>query len=203
MRHRAAACKLGAMSDANKRDPGGRSGIHADDQKPQAAARPSARPTARPASKPAAKPATRQSGSAKRRPAATGQSAAPADLDMASADQGVAAIEWGVEPIKPGAKPKRQRKATEPKRQRQAKEPRQQRLPAEPKQQQQPALKSPPQSPLPNRQREGIATYGRSEEAGRHDLVNILGWSLVALASAVLIAVIVAAVYILRVMFAS
>ena len=130
---------------------------------------------------------------------------------MASADQGVAAIEWGVEPIKRGAKPKRQRKVTEPKRQpaaepkrqRQAKEPRQQRLPAEPKQQPSPALKSPPQSPLPNRQREGIATYGRSEEAGRHDLVNILGWSLVGLASAVLIAVIVAAVYVLRIMFAS
>ena len=196
MRHRAAACRLGHMSDAKKRDPGGRSGIHADDQRPPAAARPSARPAARPASKPAAKPVTRRSSSAKRRPSSAGQGAAPADLDMASADQGVAAIEWGVEPIKRGAKPKRQREAVEPK---------QQRPPAEPKQQ--PSLS-------PKRQRPDIATYGRNEEADRRNLarlwgwlrlnrVDIMGWFLVALASAVLIAVIVIAVYFLRWAFAS
>jgi hypothetical protein len=122
--------------------------------------------------------------------------------------------------IEPGVKPKRQRKAAEPKRQRQATEPKRQRQPKEPKQrrpkeprqhrrsaeseqQPSPALESPPQSPAPKRQREGIVTYGRSEKTGRYDLVNVLGWFMVALASAVLIAVIVAAVYILRVLFAS
>ena len=209
MRQRAAACKLGAMSDAKKRDPGGRGDSRADDQRTPASAKPG--PAARPSSKPAAKPAARRSSSTKRRSTAAGRSAASAERDIASADQDVAPIEWGVAAIELGVKPKRQRKSAEPKRQRQAKEleqrqpkePRQKRHSAEPAQQLSPATKSPPQSPLPKRQREDIATYGRSEEAGRHDLMNILGWSLVALASAVLIAVIVASVYILRVMLAS
>lgn len=201
MRQRAAACKLGHMSDAKKRDPGGRSGIHPDDQELRAAARPSAGPAARPASKPAAKPVTHRSGSAKRRPAAAGRSAAPAELDMASAGQDIAPIEWGIAPIKQGVRPKRQRKAAETKRQRKAAEPKRQRQSKEPKRKAAETKQQP--LPTPKRQREDIVTYGRSEKSGRYDLVNVLGWFLVALASAVLIAVIVAAVYILRVIFAS